>query len=98
MRTTKAKHTAEPWRVAPTAPDTILADVKVGGCYSGHPEDFANAARIISCVNACAGMEDPVALFTDMRSRLNKLASSLLFHNLTELSAEADSLRHALGG
>lgn len=34
-------------------------------------EDTANAARIVACVNACAGMDNPAAVLAEVRSALD---------------------------
>ena len=66
----ESKHTPEPWKVGPTNPGRIYRD---SGSLSkiGNPiaranvaiwpegQEDANAARIVACVNACAGMADP---------------------------------------
>jgi hypothetical protein len=61
--TTEQKHTPEPWRRTPfrlyveDARGRRLAIVQIGGSETVH-EDHANAARIVACVNYCAGMTD----------------------------------------
>lgn len=74
---TQQKHTPEPWRVRqPTLgkiggievvnPDGLIAQMQF------HParqnEALADAERIVACVNACAGMDDPVAEIEGLRS------------------------------
>ena len=55
-------HTPTPWRVDADEPNTIhgprfgLATIDSDGA---NEEDIANAARIVKCVNACAGIENP---------------------------------------
>jgi hypothetical protein len=40
-------------------------------CYTGNgPTSLENAYRIVACVNACAGMADPVAELSALRSEL----------------------------
>ena len=69
----EAKHTPEPWRVGKCGASmgVVVADTpvpEIGGSdavdyYGGHliGESItpANAARIVACVNACAGMGNP---------------------------------------
>ena len=64
----KTKHTPEPW---------IAVGERVAGngilialCGHGNAD---NAARIVACVNACAGMEDPAKEIAEMREELNRL-------------------------
>lgn len=66
---TTTKHTTEPWT------DTALGHVvDTRGeiiCTMRHAYDIdgpANAARITACVNACAGMADPVAEIAALRA------------------------------
>jgi hypothetical protein len=40
---------------------------------SSGPEDTANAARIVSCVNACDGIEDPTTTIAELRAALGNL-------------------------
>lgn len=59
------------------------------GVMSEHSGE-ANARRIVACVNACAGMDDPEAEIAAMRAR----------HDAAEIAARADAkierLREAL--
>jgi hypothetical protein len=57
------KHTPEPWRAHPVlgsvyAGDKLITDIALAheGGDGGHIH--ANAARIVACVNYCAGMAD----------------------------------------
>jgi hypothetical protein len=58
----------------------------------------SNAVRIISCVNACAGMEDPAAEIAALKERQNTLLSDLDLaeHKLGKLRADNKVLRDAL--
>ena len=59
----------------------IIAEV----CYATDSENMgwgqnetvgkweANAARIVDCVNACAGMDDPAKEIAEMKAELNRL-------------------------
>ena len=55
-----AKHTPEPWEVLKdeTYPEVVFIKSDGGPFVSGDIEE-ANAARIVQCVNACAGIDDP---------------------------------------
>ena len=58
------KHTPEPWKVGAILDDVDSSDGKliaaVYPCEDSLSEiRQANASRIVACVNACAGMEDP---------------------------------------
>lgn len=62
------KHTPEPWAISSTEPHEVRSHPIYGRAVAytivhGIPDDVktANAERIVSCVNACAGIEDPAA-------------------------------------
>lgn len=84
-------HTAEPWKARTLTGEQPGMRVYAGRneiatCHYGSPEvDHAeaqsNAARIVACVNALAGVKDPAGLVRRLRA---------------ELSATADHLRKAL--
>ena len=81
-----SKHTPEPWVATDRAIKRdngfgygeIIANVP-GGNTSGpffvqsNEECEANARRIVACVNACAGMEDPVAEIEKLRRQRDEL-------------------------
>jgi hypothetical protein len=79
----KPKHTPEPWarwgsdQVASTVTGKIVAEVPAY-TLSGKVknEDQANAERIVACVNACAGIEDPSAV-QEMRKALSEVFSMI---------------------
>lgn len=48
------------------------------------PEVSANAARIVACVNACAGIPDPAAAVERAREALVKAEDLLTFHEGSE--------------
>jgi regulator of RNase E activity RraB len=76
----KTKHTPGTWRVILTGPRRseistpgnpyVLATV-----YEDNSNENArdNAERIVACVNACAGIEDPAAYIEAMRRELRRL-------------------------
>ena len=72
-----SKHTPEPWAHAPegmivsmstdTQPeDAVVANIK--------PRD---AIRIVTCVNACAGMADPAAEIAELTRQRDELLAAL---------------------
>jgi hypothetical protein len=67
-----AAHTPEPWGVSDrydvTVPDGTVA--VAFGTVTTDEEDMANAARIVACVNACAGLDDPAAILNEVRAVL----------------------------
>ena len=70
-----AKHTPGPWEAdsdghiyhAPTDED---ADPHVARANRARPEHAANAARIVACVNACEGIDDPAVGLAKVRAAL----------------------------
>jgi hypothetical protein len=79
------KHTPEPWAVVDSWEDAI--PVAKGGEWdsiffqSGNYDiptcTRANAERIVSCVNACAGMEDPEKEIAKLRANQQVLVDAL---------------------
>ena len=87
-----SKHTPEPWVIGshPTLGRIYIDEASyshgsVATCYGGLAE--ADAARIVACVNACAGMADPAAEISAMRNRLEDLDVRLtaIFMHANEL-------------
>jgi hypothetical protein len=80
------KHTPEPWRVGKL---TVIADTNQGlsinGSYCKQALNYYggyliaesitenNASRIVACVNACAGMDDPAKEISTLRARIAEL-------------------------
>lgn len=70
-------HTKEPWKadeqtVRSEGPDCrrlLVCDISVRGrpYNETYDEAVANAARIVACVNAMAGIDDPVAFMRKTR-------------------------------
>lgn len=61
-------HTPGPWRIQAAAPHVIDSDTlkDIAGCCAhvfrsemDHPVDLANARRIVECVNALEGIDNP---------------------------------------
>lgn len=75
----KSKHTQEPW-VASSGDkyidiverdkfNSLIAQVRMGGPSGYDQKAIHNARRIVSCVNAMGGIEDPAA-FREERDQL----------------------------
>lgn len=72
-------HTPEPWIVAGdsivTSDDQFcIATVETDGGYEA-PDPAANAARIVACVNALAGIQDPAGALQAARDVATKLGA-----------------------
>lgn len=74
-----AKHTPTPWHIGRYAPEVVV-DVNdhfiattCPGTSADIAKEDATAARIVACVNACAGIGDPKAALADAREALRKL-------------------------
>ena len=62
------------------------SSLRLIGSTCGHPDSwaypteeagYANALRIVSCVNACAGMEDPDKEIAELRRQRDELLTEL---------------------
>ncbi len=95
-------HTPEPWRVGVHALQIIyapdgwaIADAKVFHLADGADAPAvqkANAARIVACVNACAGMADPV----EEVAQLKRNSCGCPDQGLRALARQRDELLKAL--
>ena len=91
-----SKHTPEPWAIAGKN------KVRLDCAYLIRPVDDKNyeygatlaatnhedSIRIVSCVNACAGMEDPEKEIAWLRKQRDKLLAAL--ESLSEVAASCD--------
>lgn len=92
----KQKHTPEPWRINKHSETSVeIADGRTTatcGGYSNntnpnvHLENAANAARIVSCINALAGIENPAAF----------VARAADLERLVELYRQNDDVLHRI--
>ena len=78
------KHTPEPWRVIMADdPDAYMLYGDTGDCIAEMPSpdrqgvEHSNPYRIVACVNACAGMEDPEKEITKLRADQQVLVDAL---------------------
>ncbi len=87
-----AAHTPEPWVNEPNTSKvtdyhgdmlTIMWDR-----WSGRDINIANAARIVQCVNACAGLDDPGSVLAEVR----KVLADLVHRADTTEMADGSSL------
>lgn len=82
-----SKHAPEPWVV------NGYLDIWHSGGPGGHmfnADTVGNADRIVACVNACAGMDDPAAELTRLRADLAAAVAERdrLAEALTEIADE----------
>lgn len=89
-----SKYTPEPWALhesESTASFGLYHGKKyigIGTCQSRIsylPEDRANAARIVACVNACAGIEDPEATIPALNDLADKAIELTADVNIKEM-------------
>lgn len=87
----KAKHTPGHWKVSSIDATNVIAQTDDGDrrfvaeCKStldrvGPEEARENAARIVACVNACEGIEDPSGIanaLTNLHGLVERLATEL---------------------
>lgn len=88
------KHTAEPWTVGG---DEDPAPYR--GANGEAPQLFVDAARIVRCVNACAGLEDPAAALKLAREAMAGVIDEADISGGSERTVsryEIDRLRKAL--
>ena len=66
-----SKHTPEPWEVERSVDYGLVAQAvnpsPNDSDIDGNREAHYNAARIVACVNACAGIDDPAAEIAALR-------------------------------
>jgi len=64
-----AQHTPGPWTVDHECISANRAHISmaIGPDGATYAEQKANAARIVACVNACEGIEDPTTAITEFR-------------------------------
>lgn len=96
-----SKHTPEPWDDFAfeiyDAEKNIIADCGYSDDVWGKTQCKANAARIVACVNACAGIEDPEATIPALNDLADKAIELTADVNIKEmvinqLKAERDEL------
>ena len=110
-------HTKEPWVVFPRNSEIYIGigeETGDGICDGGYglwrdgPERKANAERIVACVNAMAGIDDPVEFMQQLRdvlrnlrmhAHLNRKAESLATVDINiNLTRDAAALLSRMGG
>ena len=80
-----SNHTPEPWYwhendsycEINSERDGQIGDSCASSCLGDIDLGRANAARIITCVNACAGMEDPAAEIDELKQQRDELLDAL---------------------
>lgn len=94
-------HTKEPWRTDPNQPDNIERVFYEGCLRDSWCRDpicsEADAARIVACVNACAGMDDPAAEIEQLRTALLRIAKPERFYLSEQFKWAQDIAMEALG-
>lgn len=85
----KTKHTPAPWHTGPCNKNhrfdrSSMIEYSHGfigkiGPVAGHlsEQDTANASRIVLCVNACEGIEDPAAYLLEVTTTLKQAHEAL---------------------
>ena len=79
-----SNHTPEPWVCHEDL--VYFHDVFGGFSLRGCPNPEDTAHRIVTCVNACAGMEDPAAEIDELkrqRDELFSLVKAVVYHSLS---------------
>jgi hypothetical protein len=96
-----SKHTPEPWEInEDQSHDGIFNVCSANGEYictvwGIHDNGRSNADRIVACVNACAGMDDPQAEIARLKAREAELER--LMERIIAMPEDAfDLARHAM--
>ena len=97
-----SERTKEPWRVMGPCAQWETARIFSGARYIGsignsdetESETRANADRIVSCVNACAGMEDPELEIGEIQTQLQEALAAIENQKdfISALKAQRDEL------
>jgi hypothetical protein len=99
------KHTPEPWQAYPdgmiTSYGIIVAQVEVENAEDSPGTVEADANRIVACVNACQGIDDPAAALAAAREALEWSKAAMealqdLWRKKGYASIYADSAQTAL--
>jgi hypothetical protein len=69
------EHTKEPWRYGEDNDGWYVA---CGSEQLGYALSEANARRIVACVNACAGIDDPEAWINNARFHSHETVSAIV--------------------
>ena len=89
-----SNHTPEPWYWHENGSyceinserDGQIGDSCASSCLGDIDLGRANACRIVACVNACEGMEDPAAEIAELkrqRDELLGLVKAVVYHSLS---------------
>ncbi len=90
---TAPKHTPEPWshNVGDPAGDPTDSRIYSGDCSVTEATGPADAARIVACVNACAGITDPAATLAEVRKTLERCIMALAANGAPNCEAAKES-------
>lgn len=105
-----SKHTPEPWLDDRATHDDpyqnikILGDENRGICWlwiddapvdDWNTEQRANANRIVTCINACAGMTDPAAEIAELKRQRDELLGIVKAVSYHSIPATVDGIKCA---
>ena len=62
------------WQCVLDADGRVILTAEEGGPRKGERATYHNAARVVACVNACEGIDDPAATLAEVRDMLNMLS------------------------
>lgn len=99
MKKQKSKH-GEPWQVHPWQGNLICdGDLRVkADALPKHSEECViNRERIIACVNACEGMEDPVAAIKMVKALLPECIRGAKAFGMPRIAQEMANALNELG-
>ena len=58
------------WQCVLDADGRVILTAEEGGPRKGERATYHNAARVVRCVNACEGIDDPAAVLAEVRAAL----------------------------
>lgn len=100
------RHLPEPWIVVAPCDIETVTGIRIGDTDQSLSRnideqddalDDANAARIVACVNACAGIADPAAAIEGARVAMKSLIEGWDFDEIGQFDGDlVDALREAL--
>lgn len=99
--------TKEPWVVFPRNSEIYIGigeETGDGICDGGYglwrdgPERKANAERIVACVNAMAGVDDPVGTMAEFHEMRGALKFIMAFYEPNQRHLDTEAWKHAEAG
>jgi hypothetical protein len=92
----KMEHTQEPWSIKGGSEHIIMiSEIPLRYAILNGPDGGINAARIVACVNACAGMENPTEEISKLKADNEALRKELATPIMVQTNRLVDALADA---